>query len=69
MTSVMALDSVTSFSPLKDVTNTSKHSYTVQLLARILQWNGGKLEEAENWKKLKTSNVFSSCVRIKIDQL
>ena len=57
MTSVMTLDGVTSFLRLKDVTNTCKrmrHSPTIGALA-------------ESWKKLKTSNVFSSF--IEIDQL
>ena len=35
---------------------------TVQLLAGFLQCNGGKLEEAEYFRRLM-------CVRIKVDQL
>ena len=50
MTSVMALDGVTSFLRLKDVTITCKRMHTVQLLAEIIQCNGGKLEEAEDFK-------------------
>ena len=50
MTSVMALDGVTLFLYLKDVTNSSKRMRPVQLLAGILQSNGGKLEEAEDFK-------------------
>ena len=45
MTSVMALDGVTLFLRLKDVTNTCecmRHSLTIG--------NGGKLEEAEDFK-------------------
>ena len=56
MTSVMALDGVTSFLRLKDVTN---------LFAGILQCNGGKLEEAEDFKCV----FVVYCVRIEIDQL
>ena len=50
MTSFMALDGVTSFLRLKDVTNTCKRT------RRGLSIGGS----AENWKKLKTSNLFSS---------
>ena len=46
MTSVIALDGVTSFLRLKDVTNTC----TVQILAVYPQCSGGKLEEAEDFK-------------------
>ena len=45
MTSIVALDSVTSFLHLKDVP-----CDTVQVLAGFLQCNGGKLEEAEDFK-------------------
>ena len=69
MTSVMVLDGVRSFLHLKDVTNTCKcmgHSPTIECMDFLSAM-------AESWKKLKTSNVFSSfkllCVRIKIDQL
>ena len=58
MMSVMVLDDVTSFLRLKDVTNTNVQVNvcdTVQLLAGILQCN-------ESWKKLNTSNVFSSFI-------
>ena len=49
----MALDSVTSFLRLKsNVANTCKCMGQSQLLAEILQCNGGKL------KKLRASNVF-----------
>ena len=50
MMSVMALDSVMSFLLLTDVTNTCKRMDTVQLLPGILQCNGGKLDEAEDFK-------------------
>ena len=53
MTSVMALDSVTLFLRLKDVTNTCKCIRNSPTIAGFLQCNGRKLE------KLKTSNVFS----------
>ena len=45
----MALDSVTSFLRLKDVTNTCKRMRH-QLLVGIIQCNGGKLEEVEDFK-------------------
>ena len=50
MTSFMALDGVTSFLLLKDVTNTCsrmRHSLTI---GGILQCNGRKLLEAEDFK-------------------
>ena len=51
MTSDMALDGVMPFLHLKDVTNTNVSvCNTVQLFAGILQFNGGKLEEAEYFK-------------------
>ena len=46
----MALDGVTSFLLLKEVTNTSNICDTVQLLAGILQCNGRKLEEAKDFR-------------------
>ena len=48
----MALDGVTLFLHLKDVTNTCKHKKleTVKLMAGFLQCNGGKLVEAEDFK-------------------
>ena len=46
MTSFMALGGVTSFLRLKDVTNCD----VVEVLAGVLQCNGGKLEEAEDFK-------------------
>ena len=57
MTSFMALGDITSFLRLKDVTNTRKrmrHSLSI----------GGSYFSAmaESWKKLKTSNVFSSFI-------
>ena len=48
MTSVMALDGVTSFSRLKDVTNICKRR-------RLSPTIGGM---AESWKKLNASNAF-----------
>ena len=65
MTSVMALDGVTSFLHLKDVTNTVNVCDTVQLLVGFLQCNGEKLEEAEDFKCV----FVDYCVRIEIDQL
>ena len=50
MTSVMALDGVTSFSRLKDVKTHVNVCETVRRLAGFLQCNGGKLEEAEDLK-------------------
>ena len=50
MTSVMALDGVTSFLRLKDVKTHVNVSETVRSLAGFLQCNGGKLEEAEYFK-------------------
>ena len=50
MTSVMALDSVASFLSLKDIKNTCNICNTVQLLEGIIQCNGVKLEEAEDFK-------------------
>ena len=47
----MALDGVTSFLRFKDVTNTwSKY------------WREFFSAKAESWKKLKTSNLFSSFI-------
>ena len=46
----MALDGVTSYLRLKDVTITCKrmrHSHTI---GGIVQYNGGKVEEAEDFK-------------------
>ena len=48
----MTSDGVTLFLSLKYVTKTCKECDTVQLLAGILQYNGGKLEEAEDFKCL-----------------
>ena len=50
MTSVIALNGVTSFLHLKDITNTCKrmrHSPTIEGISSV-QW--GKLEEAEDFK-------------------
>ena len=49
MTSFMALDGVTSFLHLKDVTITCKRMRS-SLLAGVLQYNGGKLEKAEGFE-------------------
>ena len=46
----MTLDGVRSYLRLKDVTNTCKCKVAVQLLAEFPQCNGGKLEEAEDFK-------------------
>ena len=50
MTSVMALYGVASFLRLKDVTNTCNICNTFQLFEGIIQCNGVKLEEAEDFK-------------------
>ena len=50
MTSVVALDGVMSFLHLKDATYHVNVCDTVHLLAGFLQCNGGKLEEAEEFK-------------------
>ena len=53
--SFLALDGVTSFLRLKDVPITCKrmrHSLSIEFFSAM----------AESWKKLKTSNVFSSFI-------
>ena len=51
MTSVVALDGVTSFLHLINVTNTcNRMQHSPLLLVGFLQCNGGKLEEAEDFK-------------------
>ena len=65
MTPVVALDGVTSYLHLKDVTNTCICG-TVQLLAGFPQCNGGKLEEAEYFKCVFLVN---GVLHSKIDQL
>ena len=50
MTSFMALDGVTSFLLLKDVTITCKRLRRSLSMAGVLQCNGGKLEEAEDFE-------------------
>ena len=50
MTSFMTLDGVTSFLRLKNVTNTCKRMRRSLSTAGVLQCNGGKLEEAEDFK-------------------
>ena len=50
MTSCIALDGVTSFLRLKDVTNTRKRMRRSQSIGGVLQCNGGKLEKAEDFK-------------------
>ena len=52
MASIIALDGVTSFLRLKDLTNTCKRMQHIPTI-------GGK---AESWKMLKISNVFSSFI-------
>ena len=56
MMSVMAMDGVTSFLSLKDVTNTCKRMRNSPTIAGFLPCM------AETWKKPKTSNVFSSLI-------
>ena len=55
--SVMVLDGVTSFKPLKDVTNTCKWYAT-----QSIYWWEFFSTMAESWRKLNTSNVFSSFI-------
>ena len=50
MTSVMTLDGVTSFLRLKDVTKHVNVCDVVLVLAGVLQCNGGKSEETEDFK-------------------
>ena len=50
MTSFMMLDGVTSFLRLKNVTNTCKRMRCSLSIGGVLQCNGGKLEEAEDFK-------------------
>ena len=57
MTSFMALDGVTSFLRLKDVTNTCKR------MRRGLSIGGSfSVQKRKVGKKLKTSNLFSSFI-------
>ena len=57
MTSFMALDGVTSFLRLKDVTITCKR------MRRGLSIGGSSsVQWRKSWKKLKASNVFSSFI-------
>ena len=57
MMSIVALDGVTSFLPLKYIINTCK-TYATQ----SNYWRDFFSAMAESWKKLKTSNVFSSFI-------
>ena len=50
MTSFMALDGVTSFLRLKDVTITCNCMRRSLSIGGVLQCNGGKLEEAEDFE-------------------
>ena len=50
MMSVMALDGVTLFWRLKDVTNTCQPMQKSPIIPEFLQCNGGKVEEAEDFK-------------------
>ena len=50
MTLFLAFDGVTSFLRLKDVTNTRKRMRRSLSIAGVLKCNGGKLEEAEDFK-------------------
>ena len=59
MTSVMALDGVTSYLHWKDVTNTCKCMQNSQTIGR-----GFSVQWQRVWKKLKTSNVFSNRNRV-----
>ena len=63
----MALDGVTSFLCLKDVTITCKHMRrSLSIFAGVLQCNGGKLEVAEDFECVF---VVYCVFRIEIDQL
>ena len=64
MTSFTALDSVTSFLHLNDVTNTCKRMRRGVVLAGVLRCKSGKLEEAEDFCFLRLL-----CNKIEIDQL
>ena len=66
MTSVMALDGVNSFWGLKDVSNTCKRMRNSPTVAGFLQCNGGKLEEAGEFKCFLFLFLY---VRIEIDLL
>ena len=57
MTLFMRLDGVTLFLRLKAVTNTCKHIRRGQTI-----WRDFFIALVESWKKLKTSNVFSSFI-------
>ena len=48
----MALDGVTSFGRLKDVKNTCNRLRNSPALADFFQCNGGKLEDAEDFKSV-----------------
>ena len=50
MTSFMALDGVTSFLRLKDVTIACKRMRRSLSIGRVLQCNGKELEEAEDFE-------------------
>ena len=60
MTSFRPLDVVTSFLCLKDVTNTCKRLR--RGLSIVKYWREFFSAKAESWKKLKTSNLFSSFI-------
>ena len=66
MTSFIALDGVTAFLCLKGRTNTRKRMQCSLIIGRVLQCNGRKLEEAEDFKCVFCRFL---CVRIEIDQL
>ena len=66
MTSVIALDGVTAFCRLKDVTNTCKPTRNSPSIAGFLQCNGGKLEEAKDFKCVFVAYIV---FRIEIDLL
>ena len=60
MTSFRALDGVTSFLCLKDVTNTCKRLQ--RGLSIVKYWREFFRAKAESWKKLNTSNLFLSFI-------
>ena len=62
----MALDGVTSFLRLKDVTNTCKRMRRGLSIGGSLQCRGGNLEETEDFKFVF---VVYLCNKIEIDQL
>ena len=57
VTSYMALDGVMSFLRLKEVTKTRQRMRRSLSIGGVLQCNGGKLEEAEDFKCVFVFNL------------